>query len=66
MVGITVQTSHRNNTDDIRNGIEGLWLYKDNRRIFVDKIEAAHIAKTVKEARRKYWKRFKLASLKEV
>jgi len=54
MVGITV----------CRNP-DGLKIFKDGKEIFLDSYEAAHVAETVKEARRRYWKRFKLEHMVE-
>jgi len=44
---------------------DGITIYIDGAKVFLDKIEAARLAETVKEARRHYWKRFRLQHLKE-
>ena len=58
MVGITV----------CRNP-DGIKIYSPQlageEPLFLDAREAAHLAETVKEARRRYWKRFKLEHMVE-
>jgi len=58
LVGITVQTSHG-------GAKEGIILYQNGKQMFLDKIEAAQLAETVHEARRRYWKRFRLPAMFE-
>jgi len=59
MVGISVQTNHNGNE-------EGIWLYTgDGCKYFLSKYDAAQISESVKEARVKYWKRFKLPHMVE-
>ena len=40
-------------------------IFKDGKEVFLDSYEAAHLAETVKEARRRYWKRIRLEHMVE-
>lgn len=44
---------------------DGLKIFIEGKEIFLDAREAAHLAETVKEARRRYWKRFRLEHMVE-
>lgn len=42
---------------------EGLIIYQDDKEIFLDKIECGRLKNSIDEARRKFWKRFRLAPM---
>ena len=44
---------------------DGIRIFQEGKEIFLDKVEAGMLAETVKEARRHYWKRFRLPVMKE-
>lgn len=52
-------------TERSPNG-EGVMVYKDDKRIFLDKVECGMLVSHIQQARKNYWRRFRLPVMKKV